>query len=187
MHTSTGKTPFEIVEGRPKVPPILRTKGNIFTADLYVRDVKEAFQKIREAILAAQQRQKRAADKHRRPLEFKEDDWVLLKFFKARFRQKTGKDKNGIPTGHQKFYAKLAKRYYGPFQMLNRINETAYRLKLPAHWQIHNAFHVSLLKPYKGVPPTEPIQEDPPDFDQEEEILQPKTIIQHEDKTRKHS
>ena len=79
VHSSTGKTPFEIVEGRPKVPPILRMKGDIFAADEHVRDIKESFQKIREAILAYQQRPKRATDKHRRHLEFKEDDWVLLK------------------------------------------------------------------------------------------------------------
>ena len=63
-------------------------KGNIFAADEYVRDINESFQKIREAILASQQRQKRAADKHQRPLEFKEDDWVLLKFSKARLTQR---------------------------------------------------------------------------------------------------
>ena len=66
--------------------------------------------------------------------------------------------------------------------ILQRINETAYRLRLPTHWQIHNAFHVSLLKPYKGEPPTEPILEDPPDIDQDKEILQPEVILRHEDK-----
>ena len=112
-------------------------KGKIFAADEQVGDIKDAFLKIKEAILASRQRQKRAADKHRRPIEYKDDEWVLLKFSKARLRQRTGKEGNGLPAGHQKF-AKLAKRYYGPFQILNRINETAYRLKLPAHWQIHN-------------------------------------------------
>ena len=67
--------------------------------------------------------------------------------------------------------AKLEKRYYGPFQILEKINEAAYRLKLPTHWQIHNAFHVSLLKPYKGEPPMEPIIEDPSDINQDEKIL----------------
>ena len=43
-------------------------------------------------------------------------------------------------------------------------------------------FYVSLLKSYKGEPPTEPILEDPPDIDQDEEILQPKVILRHEDK-----
>ena len=156
VHTSTGKTPFEIVEGRSKILPILRMKGKIFAADEKVRDIKDAFLKIKETILASQQRQKKAANKHRRPIEYKDDEWVLLKFSKARLRQRTGKQGNGLPAGYQKFYAKLAKRYCGPFQILNRINETAYRLKLPDHWQIYNAFHVSLLRPYKGVPPSEP-------------------------------
>ena len=62
-------------------------------------------------------------------------------------------------------------RYYGPFQILERINDTTYHLKLPPHWQIHKAFHISLLKPYKGEPPTEPILEDPLDIDHDEEIL----------------
>ena len=61
-HRSTGKTPFEIVEGQPKVPPILKMKSNIFAVDEHIRDIKESFQKIHEAILASQQRQKRAAE-----------------------------------------------------------------------------------------------------------------------------
>ena len=65
---------------------------------------------------------------------------------------------------------------------MQRINETtAYRLKLPEHWHIHNAFHVSLLKPFKGKPPKAPIEEDPPEFDEEEEILQPEEILKHEE------
>ena len=57
-----------------------------------------------------------------------------------------------------------------------------YSLKLPSIWLIHNAFHVSLLKPYKGKPPKEPIIEDPPEFEGQEEILQPESILQHEEK-----
>ncbi|MCO5563944.1 hypothetical protein L7F22_017596 [Adiantum nelumboides] len=182
VHTSTGKTPFEIVEGIPNVPLILRTKEQIFAADEYVRDVREAFAKVKEALQRAQVKQKEAADKHRRHLDLKEDDWVLLKFPKARLQHTTVKDRQGTPNGHQKFYAKLAKRFYGPFQILQKINPTAFRLKLPDHWHIHNAFHASLLKPYKGTPPAAPIEEDPPEFDEMEEILRPEKILKHEDK-----
>ncbi|MCO5564895.1 hypothetical protein L7F22_018563 [Adiantum nelumboides] len=156
VHTSIGKAPFEVIEGRPKSPLLLKVHGKIFAADEYSRDLKEAFQKIKEAISIAQQKQKAAANKHQRALAFKENDWVLLKFPKDRLRHTTGKN----PTGHQKYYAKLAKRYYGPFQILKPINELAYQLKLPKHWLIHNAFHVSLLKPYKGEPPKEAMTED---------------------------
>ena len=64
---------------------------------------------------------------------------------------------------------------------MERINETSYTLKLLSSWHIHNAFHVSLLKPYKGDPPLEPIEEDPPEFEEQEEILQPEKILKHED------
>ena len=175
-------TPFEIIEGRSKSPLLLKIHGKIFAADEYSRDLKESFQKIKEAISITQQRQKAAANKHRRALTFKTNDWVLLKFPKVRLKYTCGKNREGQPTGHQKYYAKLAKRYYGPFQVLKPINETAYQLKLPNHWLIHNAFHVSLLKPYKGEPPQEIVIEDPPEFEGQEEVLQPETILRHEDK-----
>ncbi|MCO5549863.1 hypothetical protein L7F22_003337 [Adiantum nelumboides] len=178
VHTSIGKAPFEVIEGRSKSPLLLKVHGKIFVADEYSRDLKESFQKIKEAISIARQKQKAAANKHRRALAFKENDWVLLKFPNARLRHTTGKN----PTGHQKYYAKLAKRYYGPFQILKPINEMAYQLRLPNHWLIHNAFHVSLLKPYKGEPSKVAIMEDPPKVEGQEEVLQPESVLRHEDK-----
>ncbi|MCO5558299.1 hypothetical protein L7F22_011878 [Adiantum nelumboides] len=154
-----------------------------FNADEEVRDIRVAFDKIKESIQYAQQKYKRAADKHRKSLQFKDGDWVLLRFTKARLKTTTGKNWKGEPTGHQKYYMKLAKRYYGPFQILSRINETSYKLKLPANWHIQNAFHVSLLKPLKGDPPTEPVQEEPPLFDDKGEVLQPEEILRHEENT----
>ena len=91
-----------------------------------MRDVRDAFQKIKEALQRAQEKQKQAADKHRRRLDLKENDWVLLRFPKARLRHTTGKNWQGDTTGHQKYYAKLARRYYGPFQILAKINETSF-------------------------------------------------------------
>ena len=44
--------------------------------------------------------------------------------------------------------AKLAPRYYGPFEILSRIRQVAYKLALPPNLRVHNVFHISVLKKY---------------------------------------
>ena len=87
MHSSIGKAPFKIVEGGKKVPPSLHTKDKIFQADKYVEDQEQAYAKVKYALQRTQEKHKKAADKHRRHLEFVEGDWVLLKFEKARLKR----------------------------------------------------------------------------------------------------
>ena len=59
VHTSTGKAPFEIIEGRPKTSYYLEDLMIIiFSADEYVRDISVAFDKIKEAISRAQEKHK---------------------------------------------------------------------------------------------------------------------------------
>ena len=36
VHSSMGKTPFEVIEGKPKPPLMLKMKQNIFVAIEYV-------------------------------------------------------------------------------------------------------------------------------------------------------
>jgi hypothetical protein len=43
---------------------------------------------------------------------------------------------------------KLAARYYGPFEILERIVLVAYMIAFLASIYVHNVFHVSLLKKY---------------------------------------
>ena len=44
--------------------------------------------------------------------------------------------------------SKLAARFCGPFEILERIGPIAYMIAFPESMSIHNVFHVSLLKKY---------------------------------------
>ena len=66
------------------------------------------FQSIHKKLLKAQEAMKRQADKKRREVQYQVDDWVLVKV--RPHRQTSAK-------GDEAIAGKLAKRYYGPFQV----------------------------------------------------------------------
>ena len=48
---------------------------------------------------------------------------------------------------------KLSPRYMGPFEVLEMIGDLAYHLALPPNLsQVHNVFHVSMLRKYEPDP-----------------------------------
>ncbi|MCO5609283.1 hypothetical protein L7F22_063509 [Adiantum nelumboides] len=83
VHSSTGKAPFEIVEGGKKVPPILHTKDKIFEANKYVQDMDEMYKKVKVALEKTQAKQKKAADSHRCEVVFSLGDWVKVVFVRT--------------------------------------------------------------------------------------------------------
>ncbi len=176
IHSSTGKAPFEVIYGKPNLPPILLTKDKIFAADEFVRDLDTAYGQVRHAIQRSQDKQKRAADKHRRDQPLNLGQLVLLRFQKARLKKQSGQQGKVV---------KLSNRYYGPFRIVEKVNDVTFRLDLPPTWNIHNAFHVSLLRPYVGDPPAEPIHEDPPEVQEAEELLTPEQILHHQERQLK--
>jgi len=44
---------------------------------------------------------------------------------------------------------KFIPRLYGPFKVLEKKGNRAFKLDIKARWKIHPVFHVSLLEPYK--------------------------------------
>lgn len=140
-HESIGKSPFEVVYGRP--PPALtrflsnETKVAAVALELTERD--EALNQLKLHLLKAQQQMKAYADRKRRDLHFEIGEWVFLKLRPHR-QQSVVKRIN----------QKLAARFYGPFQVIAKVGEVAYKLKLPDQSRIHPVFHVSVLKKAVG-------------------------------------
>ncbi|XP_068658005.1 uncharacterized protein [Aristolochia californica] len=79
---------------------------------------------------------KKHADLKRRESSFNIVDQVLLKLRPEQFRHLRSKNKG------------LLKKYEGPFPIIERVGNLAYKLQLLKMFKFHNIFHVSNLKPY---------------------------------------
>ncbi len=90
---------------------------------------------IRDHLLRAQTRVKFQADNRRSERVFVVGDWVYMKL--QPFEQQSV-----VTRVNRKLYF----RFYGPFQVLERVGEVAYRLALPSSSLIHPVVHVSQLK-----------------------------------------
>ena len=96
---------------------------------------------IRDRLKIAQDQQKSYADNRRRDLKFQVGDQVFMRISPwkgvLRFRKK----------------GKLSPRYMGPYEIVERIGEVAYRMRLPPELnRIHDVFHVSMLRKYIADP-----------------------------------
>ncbi|XP_070681377.1 uncharacterized protein [Malus domestica] len=133
--------PILVVYGYP--PPHIASyekgtaKLDIIEQGLLARD--NLLDMLKTNLLVAQNRMKAQANKHRREKEFEVGDLVYLKL---------------VPYQLQSLAAhafhKLHPRFYGPYEVLERIGSVAYKLKLPTDSKIHPVFHVSCLKKHLG-------------------------------------
>jgi transposase InsO family protein len=121
-HVSIGKSPFEVVYGRqpPKLLRFLSNETNVAAVALELQDRDEALNQLKLHLLKAQQQMQAYANKKRRDLKFEVGEWVFLKLRPHR-QQSVMRMIN----------KKLAVRFYGPFQIIEKVGEVAYKLQLP--------------------------------------------------------
>ncbi|GKE42907.1 putative reverse transcriptase domain-containing protein [Tanacetum coccineum] len=97
---------------------------------------------IKQRMQAARDRQKSYADLKRKPIEFQVGDKVMLKVSPWKGVVRFGKR------------GKLNPRYVGPFKVLGKVEEVAYKLELPEELsRVHNTFHISNLKKFYAEEP----------------------------------
>ncbi|CAL2240309.1 unnamed protein product [Prunus armeniaca] len=141
--SSIHMAPYEALYGRPCWSPVCWTEvgETVLLGPDLVQETTEKVKLIKQHLLTAQSRQKNYADRRSKPLSFNVGDYVFLKVSPRRGVKRFGKTR------------KLAPRFIGPFEILERIGEVAYKLALPPQLSnIHNVFHVSMLRKYEPNP-----------------------------------
>nr|GEV47146.1 putative reverse transcriptase domain-containing protein [Tanacetum cinerariifolium] len=108
-------------------------EGQLIRPEL-VQETTEKISQIKDRLKAVRDRQKSYADKMRKPLEFSVDNYVLLKVSHWKGVVRFGKKE------------KLAPRFVGPFEIVEKVGLVAYQLDLHKELNgIYDMFHVSNL------------------------------------------
>jgi hypothetical protein len=104
-------------------------------ANNFARTLEESLARAKASLLAAQSRQKLFVDQRCTEVELVVGQNVLL-------------STNNFKLAHPGT-RKLLLKWVGPFKVVERIGKVAYRVELPPNLQMHDMFHVQLLKPYQ--------------------------------------
>ena len=142
LHSTTKLCPFEVVYGFvPRAPidllPLPSSVQTNFDATQRAELILQLHKTTKENIERMNAKYKNAGDKGRKHVVFDVGDLVWLHLRKDRF-----------PDLRK---SKLMPRAAGPFKVLERINDNAYKLELPADFGgVSPAFNIADLKPYFG-------------------------------------
>ena len=142
QHSATGYSPFMITGGQH--PFKGREMGKPLTnqsVEEYIKQFKETWKTTKENLEKAAKKMKKQHNKKVIPSQqYKPGDQVYL-------------DASKIKTTRAS--KKLDAKFYGPFKVLAAVGKSAYKLKLPSTWQIHD-----VLKLKQAPEPVFPTQKD---------------------------
>ncbi|GJV15054.1 putative reverse transcriptase domain-containing protein [Tanacetum coccineum] len=136
-HASIKAAPFKALYSRKCRSPVCWAKvGEVqLTGPEIVQETTEKIIQIKQRMQVTRDRQKSYTDLKRKPMEFQDGDKIMLKVSPWKGVIHFGK------------WGKLNPRYVGPFKVLERVRDVAYKLELPEELsRVHNTFHASNLK-----------------------------------------
>ncbi|CAH9090021.1 unnamed protein product [Cuscuta europaea] len=136
-HISLKQTPYQALYGQEPQPivkgDVVRTANDEVSRLTAERNGMLA--ELKENLAIAQNKMKQQADKHWREMKLEVGEKVFLKIQPYKLQSLA-----------KRINQKLSPRFYGPFEIIEKVNAVAFKLKLPDDCLIHPVFHISLLK-----------------------------------------
>ena len=141
LHSTTKMCPFQIVYGfLPRAPidlmPLPSSEKLNFDATKRAELMLKLHKTTKENIECMNAKYKFASDKGRKELIFESGDLVWLHLRNDRFPELRK--------------SKLMPRAAGPFKVLEKINDNAYKLDLPVDFRVSPTFNIADLKAIFG-------------------------------------
>ncbi|GKV11025.1 hypothetical protein SLEP1_g22314 [Rubroshorea leprosula] len=139
VHSATNCSPFEVVYGfNPFTPldllPLPIDEQASLDGNKKAEVVKQLHERVRQNIERRTEQYAKQANKGCKKVVFEPGDWVGVHMRKERFPAQR--------------CSKLQPRGDGPFQVIARINDNAYKLELPGEYNVSATFNVSNLSPF---------------------------------------
>ena len=136
---ATGHSPFEVVYGvNPFVPldliPLPKDELVHPDAESKLKAMMKLHQQVHDRIKTVNAVYQSKANKNRKQKVFEKGDLVWVHLRTERFPKKR---KN-----------KLMPRAEGPYKVMERVNDNAYKIELPGDYGVHATFNVGDLSPY---------------------------------------
>ena len=163
IHSAHGHTPFFASEGRNPYSGLNpRAKDTVPAATSFADQLVKVHEEVKAALERSKEEMKQVYDRHRQDArDYAVGDQVWLE---------------GTHLKSLRPSQALNDRRYGPFEILEKIGASAYRLQIPDTWKVHDVFNEALLTPYhppafdnQGPPP--PVPGDLGD-DEEEHVVE---------------
>jgi RNase H-like domain found in reverse transcriptase/Integrase zinc binding domain/Integrase core domain len=138
-HSATKMTPFEVVYGKNPLTPLDLTplpmkEKEHFDGRKRAEFVKQLHERTRLQLERRTEQYVQQANKGRKKVTFKPGDLVWVHWRKERFPERRK--------------SKLDPRGDGPFRVLEKVNDNAYKLDLPGEYGVSATFNVQDLVPF---------------------------------------
>ncbi|KAA3461787.1 reverse transcriptase [Gossypium australe] len=141
FQSSIKMAPYKALSGQKCHTPLYWTElseNKIHGVDL-IKETEQKVKVIHDNLKVASDREESYADLKQKDIEFEVGDKVFLKVSPWEKILRFGRK------------GKLSPRFIGPYEIIERVEQVAYRLMLPPELEkIHNVFHVSMLRRYRS-------------------------------------